>query len=469
MRRSTGRGRPQRSRHAEVVSADDFLISEMQLTYPSDSPRSGALYEEAKKYLPGGNTRTTVYMTPFPLYAARGQGSRVWDIDGNERIDCINNFTSQVHGYCHPQITQAVTRQLELGTCFGMPTPSEIDLAKLLVERIESVEAVRFTNSGTEAVMMAVKAARAFTRREKIAKVEGAYHGSYDYAEVSLDPSPQNWGQQDPLSVPYAAGTPVGVTNDVLVLPFNNPEEARRLIRLHGKDLAAILIDPVPNRAGLVPATQEYVAALREAATEVGALLIFDEVISFRLGRHGAQPFWNVKADLTTLGKVIGGGFPVGAVGGRRDVMQVFDPSQGKPALPHGGTFSANPISMVAGLESVKLLDDAAFAHLDRIGDAVRAGANDSMKRHGVSGKAVGMGSLLKVHFTAHDVVDYRSVYPSATEARQLQAFNFGLLNRGVLSASYGLMALSTVMTDRDVELIVEAIDGAIGDAKAIV
>lgn len=439
------------------------------MTYPSDSPRSGALYEQAKNYLPGGNTRTTVYMTPHPLYGAYGKGCRVWDIDGNERIDCINNFTSQIHGYCHPAITAAVTEQLTLGTCFGMPTASEVDLARLLVERVTSIETVRFTNSGTEAVMMALKAARAFTRRTKIAKVEGAYHGSYDYAEVSLDPSPENWGAIDPISVPYASGTPASVMQDVIVLPFNNPAEAKRLIRLHGAQLAAVLIDPLPNRAGLVPATQEYVAALREASSEVGALLIFDEVISFRLGRHGAQPFWNVAADLTTLGKVIGGGFPVGAVGGRRDVMSVFDPSGGKPALPHGGTFSANPISMVAGQVSVNLLDDAAFAHLDRIGDAVRAGTNESLKRRGIAGSAVGMGSLLKVHFTGNDVIDYRSVFPSAAQAHMLKTFNFGLLNRGVLSASYGLMALSTVMNDADVEQIIESIDGAISDVQAVI
>ncbi|MGU7771662.1 aspartate aminotransferase family protein [Burkholderia sp. MR1-5-21] len=438
------------------------------MKYPSPSSVSQALHERAKQLLPGGNTRTTVYMKPYPIYAYRGAGCRVWDVDGDERIDCINNFTSQIHGYAHPVVNEVVRKQLEHGTCFGLPTESEIELAEILVERVESVETVRFTNSGTEAVMMAMKAARAFTGRPKIAKVEGAYHGSYDYAEVSLDSGPNNWGAADPTSIPYAQGTPAGVTNDVVVLPFNDPAAATRIIREHKDELAAVLVDPMPNRAGLVPATEEYIRALRTASTEVGALLIFDEVISFRLSYAGAQPLWKVQADLTTFGKVIGGGFPVGAIGGRRDVMSVFDPSNGKPALPHGGTFSANPISMLAGAAALKLLDDASFARLDAIGDRVRAGINQAFAKHGVQGKAVGGGSLLKVHFTSRPVVDYRSAFPLPAEATALNTFNLGLLNRGVLSASYGLMALSTPMTDADIDHIINAATDAIGDVAQL-
>ncbi|NIF54163.1 aspartate aminotransferase family protein [Burkholderia sp. Ax-1724] len=438
------------------------------MTYPADSSASRALFERAQRSLPGGNTRTTVFMKPHPVYAVRGEGCRVWDADGVVRIDCINNFTSQIHGYGHPAIKAAIQEQLELGTAFGMPTESEIELAELLCERIASVETVRFMNSGTEAVMNALKAARAYTGRAKIAKVEGAYHGSYDYSEVSLDPTPENWGGVQPASVAYAAGTPRGVTNDVIVLPFNDPEGARRLIEQHGDELACVLVDPMPNRAGLVPATSDYIRALREASTKVGALLVFDEVITLRIGYHGAQPFWNVEADLTAMGKVIGGGFPVGAVGGRRDVMDVFSPLRGKPALPHGGTFSANPMTMRAGLAAMKLLDREAFARLDAIGDAVRDGMRASLRRHGVPGSVVGCGSLLKVHLTAREVSDYRSALPDTTEAQRLNAFNLSLLNRGVMAASYGLMALSTPMTDSDVAEIVAAMDGAVQDVASL-
>jgi glutamate-1-semialdehyde 2,1-aminomutase len=233
-----------------------------------------------------------------------------------------------------------------MGSAFGLPTESEVDLAELLVSRLPSVAQVRFANSGTEAVMMALKAARAHTGRPKIAKCEGAYHGSYDYAEVSLDPTPEAWGRNAPVSVAYARGTPDNVLADVVTIPFNDTEAAVSLIREHGEGLACVLVDPMPNRAGLAPADRAYLEALRKVTREVGALLIFDEVITFRLGYRGAQGIWNIDPDLTTLGKIIGGGFPVGAIGGHRDVMAVFDPRPGKPALPHGGTFSANPVTM---------------------------------------------------------------------------------------------------------------------------
>jgi len=437
------------------------------MQYPDEHSRSRALFERAQQYLPGGNTRTTVYMKPYPIYAARGEGCRVWDVDGVARIDCINNFTSQIHGYAHPAILSAILEQAAAGTAFGLPTSSEIDLAQLICERIDSIETLRFMNSGTEAVMMALKAARAYTGRPKIAKVEGAYHGSYDYSEVSLDPTPANWGDRQPASVAYAAGTPHGVTNDVIVLPFNDPEAARTMIEAHGPELAGVLVDPMPNRAGLVPATNEYMTALRSACNKTGALLIMDEIIVFRLGMHGAQPDWGVRADLTTLGKIIGGGFPVGAVGGRRDVMEVFDPTRGKPALPHGGTFSANPMTMRAGLAAMELLNSPTFERLDHMGNTVRQGIRTALKRHDVAGTVVGRGSLLKVHFTHRVVQDYRSAFPTADEAHRLALFNRGLLNRGILAAGYGLMALSTPMTDADIAEIVHAADQSIADVAA--
>jgi glutamate-1-semialdehyde 2,1-aminomutase len=423
--------------------------------YPDSHPQSRELYARALNSLPGGNTRTTVFMKPFPIYAARGSGCRVWDVDGNEYIDCINNFTSLIHGHAHPALIEAATKQLALGSAFGMPTESEVDLAELLVSRLPSVEQVRFANSGTEAVMMALKAARAYTGRPKIAKCEGAYHGSYDYAEVSLDPTPSAWGGNAPVSVAYAKGTPQNVLADVVTIPFNDVEAAVSLIREHGPELACVLVDPMPNRAGLVPADRAYLEALRQVTREIGALLIFDEVITFRLGYHGAQGLWGIDPDLTTLGKIIGGGFPVGAIAGGKQFMSVFDPSPGKPALPHGGTFSANPVTMRAGLAAMELLDEAAFARLDTIGQAVRDGT-------------VGLGSLLKIHFTDRRIRDYRSAYLTDAEAKRQAVFNAGLLNRGIFAANYGLMALSLPVTDADVDAIVAAAGASLQEVAAL-
>ena len=218
----------------------------------------------------------------------------------------------------------------------------------------------------------------------------------------------------------------------------------------------------MPNRAGLVPADRAYLDALRKVTREVGALLIFDEVISFRVGYRGAQGLFGIDPDLTTLAKIIGGGFPVGAVCGKKEFMAVFDPRLGKPALPHGGTFSANPVTMRAGIAAMRLLDEAAFARLDAIGEAVRSGIDAALRRHNVPGRTVGLGSLLKIHFADRPVRDYRSGYLTAEETKRQSVFNHALLNRGVLAAGNGLMALSTPMTDADVDAIIEAVSGAL-------
>jgi glutamate-1-semialdehyde 2,1-aminomutase len=435
--------------------------------YPDDAVQSKALFERAKQSLPGGNTRTTVFMKPFPIYATHGKGFRVWDADGVARIDCINNFTAGIHGHAHPVLIAAAEKQLALGSAFGLPTSSEIDLAELLCARVASVERVRFCNSGSEAVMMAIKAARAFTGRSVIAKVEGAYHGSYDYAEVSLDPSPKTWGSNRPNSVAYAQGTPASVLSEVLTLPFNDPAGASELIRSAGSTLAAVLIDPMPNRAGLVPASREYIDAVQEAARSVGALVLFDEVISLRLGYRGAQAIWNAEPDLTMFGKIIGGGFPVGAVAGRAEVMAVFDPTAGKPALPHGGTFSANPVTMRAGVAAMELLDEAEFARMDDLGERLREGLRGALADEGIPGCVTGAGSLLRFHLVDRVVSDYRSSYLSADEAELLSVIHKAFLDNGVLASNTGLMALSTPMNKETVAEILEAFTRSLRKTRA--
>ena len=440
----------------------DGTVQQGRLSYPDGAPRSRALHERARRVLPGGNTRSTVYMKPFPLYAVRGAGCRIWDADGAARIDCINNFTSLIHGHAHPALVEAAAAQLPLGTAFAMPTESEIALAELLVDRVPHVDQLRFCNSGTEAVMMAIKAARAFTGRPRIAKVEGAYHGTYDYAEVSLDSSPRNWGGNRPNPIASAHGTPEAVLADVVPIPFNDPAAATSLIREAGGSLAAVLVDPMPNRAGLMPATAAYMAAIQQAAHAVGALLIFDEVISFRLGYHGAQGLWQAAPDLTAFGKIMGGGFPVGAVGGRAEVMTVFDPSGGRPALPHGGTFSANPVTMRAGRAAMDLLDPAAFARLDGMGERVREGIRRGLRDAGIAGQVTGLGSLARVHLIDRPISDYRSAWLTPAETARVTALHRLLLDRGVIVAEYALMALSTPMTDSDLDEIVAAFASAL-------
>jgi glutamate-1-semialdehyde 2,1-aminomutase len=435
--------------------------------YPQSHGKSQQLHERARAFMPGGNTRSTLYMKPFPIYAARGQGCRIWDVDGKEFIDCGNNFTALIHGHAHPALIKVAADQLPLGTAFGMPTESEIDLAELLTSRLPAVDQIRFANSGTEAVMTALKAARAFTGRSRIAKCEGAYHGTYDHAEVSLDTSPEQWTANTPVAKPYVKGTPPSVLNDTLVIPFNDIDGAVSLIREHGDELACVIVDPMPNRAGLVPAERGYLEALRAVTREVGALLIFDEVISFRLGYNGAQGLWDIAPDLTTLGKIIGGGFPVGAIGGSVEVMSVFDPTNGKPPLPHAGTFSANPMTMRAGFVAMQLLDPAAFARLDALGEQLRDGIETAFRHLQIPGHVAGRGSLLRIHFGDRTVRDYRSAYMNADEAKRMAAFTMALLDRGVIAPG-GLLALSTPMTPGDIAIVVQAIADAIAATASV-
>ncbi len=418
---------------------------------------SARLFNEAQSVMPGGNSRTTIYMPPYPPYAASGKGCWVTDVEGDRRLDFLNNYTALIHGHAHPTVVEAAVRQIQKGSAFSLPTPEEVELATLLVERLPSVDQVRFTNSGTEAVMMAIKAARAFTGRPKIAKFEGAYHGSYDYAEVSLSSSPANWGDLNaPASVPYSRGTPSSVLEDVVVLPFNQPKIAVSRIEREAGELAAVILDPLPFRIGLLPAQPEFLSAIRAATAAHGILLILDEVISFRVGYHGAQGMFGVWPDLTALGKIIGGGFPVGAVGGRAEIMAVFDPRTGAPAVPHGGTFNANPVTMAAGLAAMRLLGREAFQRLDDLGAKLRAGIEDCLKRASVPGRVTGAGSLFKIHPMDLECIDYRTARPDETESNRLARVVQSLLNHGVLVSPIGLGCLSTPMGDTEIELFLE-------------
>jgi glutamate-1-semialdehyde 2,1-aminomutase len=424
---------------------------------------SARLYERAVKVMPGGNTRTTVYQSPHPPYAASARGAVVVDADGQERIDFINNYTSLIHGHADPDINAAVIEQLQYGTAFAMPTAHEVGLAELLVERVPSLEQVRFTNSGSEAVMMAIKAARAYTGRPKIAKFEGCYHGSYDFAEVSLGSTSDNWGEGDPVSVAYSRGTPQGVLDDVIVLRFNDMEMAERRITQHKDELAAVLIDPMPMRAGLIPAEPEFLQRLRELTQQFGIVLIFDEVISLRTAYGGTQSVLGVTPDLTTMAKIIGGGFPVGGFGGSQEVMSVFDPSSRYPLAPHGGTFNANPITMVAGLVAMQKLTPEEFERLKRLGAALREGLAEAMDGARVSGQVTGMGSLFHIHLHDRPLRDYRdSIGTQEEQARTAEIYR-GLMRRGFVTSPGLVGCLSTPMTETEINAFVNAFADALG------
>jgi glutamate-1-semialdehyde 2,1-aminomutase len=437
------------------------LTRPTNLHYPDPASQSAALFERAVKVLPGGNSRTTVFHAPYPVYAVRAQGSRVWDADGVERIDFINNLSSLVHGHNNPEIVAAIREQAGLLASMSMPTEKEIELAEVITGRIPGVQRIRFTNSGTEGVMMAVKAARAFTGRAKIAKIEGAYHGGDDTVAVGVNPSPEKWGPAEEPVSHAPAGVSPGAARDVVLLPMNQVETARAIIRKHAADLAGVILDPVVKNLGYKRATYAFAQMLREETEKAGALLIFDEVYSFRLGYRGAQGEVGVTPDLTAMGKLIGGGLPVGAVGGRADIMEaVFDPRSGRPKITHGGTFNANPMTMAAGIVAMRLWTEEAVARLARLGDRLRVGLNEALKIADAPGRVGGAASMTSFFHADAEIETYRDVVAAFRANPDMHVrsdkFFHHMLNNGIIMASHGFFVLSTANTEAEVDYLCE-------------
>lgn len=422
--------------------------------------KSEILFERAKKVLPGGISRNTIFKLPHPDYVEKGEGCIVTDINGKEYIDFANNMASLIHGHAHPVITRAIIEQVSKGTAFTMASEVEIEFAELLCARVPGFEKIRFVNSGTEAVMAMIKSARAFTGKAKIAKVEGAYHGAYDYAEVSQTANPNNWGDEDkPNSVPVAVGTPEKALEDVIVIPYNNTQKALEILNQHQGDIAAILLDPVSHRVGMISAEDEFVEALYHWTREQNALLLFDEVITFRVGFGGAQQRYKVSPDLTAMGKMIGGGFPVGAFAGRSDVMSVLDPLQPKVLLPHSGTFSANPVTMVAGLTAMKLFDHKAIEKVNLLALKTKELITHSIEKVGIKACVTGEGGMLRVHFKSLPPTNYRQSFLNEDEAKALKIMLTHANEQGIMLINTCSMMLSTVMTINEIKKLVDVLE----------
>ncbi|RWD61459.1 MAG: aspartate aminotransferase family protein [Mesorhizobium sp.] len=419
----------------------------------TDISKSAALFERAKSVLPGGCSRNTILRKPHPIYAERGQGCHVYDVEGVRRTDFANNIASLIHGHAHPAVVAAVSKQLAKGTAFTLGTEAEIDYAEYIRSRNPAFERIRFVNSGTEAVMASLKAARAFTGRPKIAKVEGAYHGLYDYAEASQTAKPDNWGQPErPSSVAVSRGTPQRLLDDVVVIPFNDVQRALEILDEHRDQLACVLVDLLPHRIGVVQAAEDFIQALRRWTEHNGALLIFDEVITFRSKFGGAQQWYDVQPDITALGKMIGGGFPVGAIAGSADVMEVLNPLNGPAPFPLSGTFSANPITMIAGHTAMKLYDREAVDRLNALGDRARHSIGEAIKTAGVTACVTGQGSMFRIHLSADAPENYRQAYLSPEKAALLSAFVGHLFDGGLLMVETGTGFLSTAMFEHDID-----------------
>jgi len=421
---------------------------------------SKAIYERAVGVLTGGVSRNTIFRKPHPYYVASANGSYIKDIDGVERLDFANNMASLIHGHSHPAIVNAVTEQLQKGSAYTMGTEAEVLFAELLIGRTPKFEKIRFMNSGTEAVMTMIKASRAFTGKSKIAKAEGAYHGTYDYAEISQTADPSNWGDiNKPNAVPVVQGTPQKVLDDMVIFPFNDIERTINLLDQNADQIACVLIDPVPHRVGLFPATNEFIEAVYKWTRKNNSLLVFDEVVSYRVTYAGAQCNYSTKPDLTALGKIIGGGFPIGALAGRSDIMEVLDPRGTFLKHPHSGTFSANPISTTAGRVAMEMFDEKAVLKLNDLAMTARKQIEESIKIADVPMCITGAGSMFKLHFQEKEPNTYREAYQNkATKEIIVELLDYMFLKENIIMINTVACMLSTTLTQSNIDQLSDAL-----------
>jgi glutamate-1-semialdehyde 2,1-aminomutase len=421
--------------------------------------RSRKLFAEACRILPGGvdsPVRAFASVGGTPLFARRGRGAEIEDADRNRYIDYVMSWGPLIHGHAPAGLIKALDAAARRGTSFGAPSPLEHRLGELVRARVPSMERVRFVSSGTEAAMSAVRVARAFTGRDRIVKFEGCYHGHGDAFLVKAGSGATT------LGIPTSPGVPASVTADTLLARYNDLASVATLFRKHRTSIAALIVEPIAGNMGVVPPADGFLAGLRDLSSRYGTLLIFDEVISgFRAAAGGAQAVFGVRPDLTCLGKIIGGGLPVGAYGGRTDVMSLVAPAG---PVYQAGTLSGNPLAMTAGTWALRRLSPALYRNLARRGSALAAGLADAARAANVPLQVNAFGSLLTPFFTEAPVRDYASALTANTAA--YAAFFHGMLNRGVYPppSQFEAWFLSAAHDDRDIARTIAAARGAMKD-----
>ena len=416
--------------------------------------KSKQLFEKAQKFIPGGvnsPVRAFKAVGGDPLFIAKAEGAFIFDVDGNRYIEAINSWGPMVLGHNHPLVREAVIKAMENGTSFGAPTGLEVEIAELITKMVPSVEKVRMVNSGTEATMSAVRLARGFTGREKFIKFEGNYHGHGDSFLIAAGSGAITMGN------PNSPGVTKGTAKDTLLAPFNDLEKVKEVVAANKEEIAAIILEPVAGNMGCVLPEPGFLEGLRKICDEEGIVLIFDEVMTgFRLSPGGAQQLFNVKPDLTTMGKIIGGGMPVGAYGGKAEIMDFVSPSG---PVYQAGTLSGNPIAMAAGLTMLKYLDEnpSVYAQLTKTGDTLVGGIKDSLKQMGLSYTINNLGSMYTLFFTDKKVINFADAQTCDTGV--FGKYFRGMLDRGIYLApsQYESLFLSTALEQSHLDQILEA------------
>jgi glutamate-1-semialdehyde 2,1-aminomutase len=418
-------------------------------TYAKKRPKSEWLHKEARRFLPGGETRNSLFYKPFPAFMMRGEGCRLYDVDGNEYVDFLNNYTSLIHGHAHPEVEIAAIKQFKRGTIYAAPVEDQFRLGQTICDRLPSAEKVVFCNSGTDATLSAIRLARAFRRKYKIVKMEGGYHGSHDVAQISVKPPLDRAGPiANPHSIPENIGIPASVLSDCIIAPFNNGEATERIISQNSEDLAAVIVEPVQGAAGVIPPDPDFLRTIRQVTSEYNIPLIFDEVISFRLARGGCQEMYGITPDITALGKIIGGGFPIGAVAGREELMDLFSPySPG--FLSHSGTFYGHPVTMAAGVAAMEQWTTSEITRLNKLGEKLINNIKNALEEVGIDAQVTGVGSLAQIHFTKEEIRDWRAAATARFDIRTL--FHLLLMDKGIFLPTRLMFSLSTPMDEKEI------------------
>lgn len=422
-------------------------------------------HEIARRYLPAGDTRMATHYLPYPTYMVKGEGAWLADCDGNRYFDLLNNFTSLVHGHANPAIVEDAADQLMRGTVFGSATQPQVELAKLLIERIPGVDRLRFTNSGTEATMMMMRAARAYTGRDIIVKIDGGYHGAHDFVKVSVSADIENGSR--PQARLEGRGVPESVLNAVMVVPFNDISYTESVLREHHQRIAALIVEPIPNSGGMIPPAPGYLRGLRELTERYDALLLLDEIVSLRVSSGGMQEIEGIAPDMTAVAKVIGGGFPIGAFGGKKDIMDHFDPDLYPDFIQHSGTFNGNNITMIAGLAAMRKLDQAAIDRINSLGERLQDGINQICIALGIRARCLGYGSLQQIQWTDEPIVTLSDVRRANRDIRKsAELLHLEMLNRGLHSSTRCMFNVSTPTQAADIDRALEAIEAALGTLR---
>jgi len=436
--------------------------------YRGRTPNSQAQHELARRVLPGGDTRISTHYGPYPTYMAEGEGAWLTDCDGNRYLDLLNNYTALVHGHAPPAIVEDAADQLMHGTVFGSVSKPQVEFAKLLIERVASLEMLRFTNSGTEATMMMMRAARAFTGRDVIVKIDGGYHGAQDLVKVNVSAEPDRSKKLEARL--EGRGVPSSVLDTVMVVPFNDLHAMEALLAEHHRRIAAIIVEPMANSGGMIPPLPAYLPGLRDLADQYDVLLLFDEVVTLRLSSGGMQEIYGVHPDMTAMAKVIGGGFPVGAFGGKRAIMEQFNPDRASEVLQHSGTFNGNNITMVAGMAAMQRLDQAAIDRINSLGDRLQAGINSIFRSEGIRARCHGYGSLQQIQWTDEDLITLGDVRRANQDLGKLaQLFHLELLNRGIHCSNRAMFNISTPTQEADIDQALAAVEATVHTLKPYV